>query len=124
MPGREKGRKISDFLRAVGCYAVAVAPLSFYLSSFHPGRRSSHHAHQFALRYKLRDRLYPDYGVTRYRGFRMRWNTHADVDPPLLGRVPVRSSSCTRAYTYTIRIMYTENRYTHTRIHMHTEVCV
>lgn len=30
------------------------------------GRRS-HHAHQFALRYKLGDRLYPDYGVTRYR---------------------------------------------------------
>lgn len=60
---------------------MAATTVVFEALEFPPGRRS-HHAHQFALRYKLGDRLYPDYGVTRYRAVSECGGTHDDVDPP------------------------------------------
>lgn len=60
---------------------MAATTVVFEALEFPPGCRS-HHAHQFALRYKLGDRLYPDYGVTRYRAVSECGGTHDDVDPP------------------------------------------
>jgi len=61
---RRERKKNLEFLQG-GCSAAATTVV-FQTLEFPPGRRS-HHAPQFALRYKLGDRLYPDYGVTRYR---------------------------------------------------------
>jgi len=69
------------------CCSVAATTVVFQALVFLPGRRS-HHAHQFALRYKLSDRLYPDYGVTRYRTVFECGGTHDTLTPHCRARVP------------------------------------
>lgn len=79
---RRERKKNLGFPRG-GCCSAAATTVVFQTLEFPPGCRS-HHAHQFALRYKLGDRLYPDYGVTRYRAVFECGGTHDDADPPIV----------------------------------------